>query len=505
MISKLHMALLVWAASLVLAAAQPGAPPQDAKNFHIYLLMSSGAVAKEVSFEGKTHAPLEHCMVMNDQKQWESARLIDGEVPAIGTATKAWSGPAREFALEMIKQKPGVTIGLIFNVEPDKNIEDCCGMKTEPYRFSRRHSLLAMKQGSLKGLLWQGGGAMDPLYTDLDHLENLISNLRSDLRRLEMPVVVGETPGKASHNSQLKALTEDVHATGLANGGKGAAYAKAMIELETKWPDNRPTPSPKFAVIDPHIHAFAARPGGLDAVAAWMERNRVERCITSPIGDSRAVTPEQKRIELENHKKYAGKIDRFCLIEPGEVATVEEAVKILEAEKANGAVGFGEHYGRDLMFDDPKNIVLYQACGKVGLPVMFHIDTTKNMVKQGMRRVERVLELCPDTKIIAHAQWWLQMPQGTCDQMLQKYPNLYADVSGLQMVSVLNRDRGYTRDFLTRHQDKVLFATDAGWWSFGKPIEERELQFELFERLGLEDAVLEKIYRKNTMKLFGWE
>ena len=184
---------------------------------------------------------------------------------------------------------------------------------------------------------------------------------------------------------------------------------------------------------------------------------------------------------------------------------MEEAVEILKKEKANGAVGFGEHYGHDLMFDDPKNVMLYQACGKVGLPVMFHIDASKNMVKQGMRRVERVLELCPDTQIIAHAYWWLHLPNGTCDRMLEKYPNLYADVSGTRMVSVLNRDRGYTRDFLTRHQDKVLFATDAGWWSFGKPVEQRELQFELFERLGLEEAVLEKIYRKNTMKLFGWE
>lgn len=49
------------------------------------------------------------------------------------------------------------------------------------------------------------------------------------------------------------------------------------------------------------------------------------------------------------------------------------------------------------------------------------------------------------------------------------------DVSGSGMVSVLNRDCGYTRVFLTRHQDRILFATDAGWWSFNKPKEAREL------------------------------
>lgn len=476
-----------------------------AKSFHLYLFMSSGGIAREMPItEPAKRTTLDRCLVMNAEQQWEPA-LIDTSQGTIGTKTQAWSGPALEFAQDMLKAKPDQTIGLIFNVSPDKNIEDCCGMKTQPYRHSRKQSLIAIKKGTLKGMMWQGGGALSPLFTDLDHLENLISNLRTDLRKLTLPVVVGETPKKASHNTQLKALAQDVHATAVATDGLGSNYAKAMLELEKQWPDDRPTPSPKVAIVDPHIHAFSAKPNGLDPVAEWMKRNNVERCITSPIGQSRATTPEQRAIMLENHRKYKGKIDRFCLIEPGEVETVEEAVKILKKEKELGAVGFGEHYGRDLMFDDPKNIILYQACGEVGLPVMFHIDASKNMVKQGMRRVERVLELCPDTKIIAHAYWWLHLPNGTCDRMLEKYPNLYADVSGTRMVSVLNRDRAYSKEFLTRHQDRVLFATDAGWWSFGKPVEERELQFELFEHLDLDDEVKQKIYRKNTMKLFGWE
>ena len=82
-----------------------------------------------------------------------------------------------------------------------------------------------------------------------------------------------------------------------------------------------------------------------------------------------------------------------CIIDPGEVATVDEAVTILKREIADGAVGFGEHYGVGLMFDDPKNLMLYEACEKVGLPVMFHIDQNKNMVEPGMQRVDNVLKL----------------------------------------------------------------------------------------------------------------
>jgi predicted TIM-barrel fold metal-dependent hydrolase len=479
----------------------------DAKTVHAYLLMGGAGIAKPVELNAESSSkPLERCLIMNAKGKWETARVIDGEIPSLATRDQAWSGPALEFTREMLKQKPGVSVGLIFNARPELNIEQCCGMKTEVYRFSRKFSRIAQKNNSFKGMLWQGSGAKSPLFTDLDHLENLISNLRTDLRLLDLPVVVGETSGKESANTQLKALAQDVHATAVSEDGSGGAgYAKAMLKLEKQWPDDSPTPTPSVAVIDPHIHAQSTKPGGLDIVAEWMKRNKVERCITSPIGGTRADTPEKRTAMLENHRKYRGKIDRFCLIKPGEVATVDEAVKILKQEKAEGAVGFGEHYGHDLMFDDPKNVLLYQACGKVGLPVMFHIDASKNMVKQGMRRVERVLELCPDTKIIAHAYWWLHLPNGTCDHMLEKYPNLYADVSGTRMVSVLNRDRGYSRDFLTRHQNRILFATDAGWWSFGTPMEKRELQFELFERLDLPDAIKEKIYRKNAMELFGWE
>jgi predicted TIM-barrel fold metal-dependent hydrolase len=500
----LHLFIVLCTASSI-THAEPA--PADAKAVHVYLLMGGAGIAKSVELNAESpSSPLERCLIMNAKGEWENARVIDGEIPSLATRDQAWSGPALEFTREMLKHKPGVSIGLIFNARPKLNIEQCCGMKTEAYRFSRKYSRIAQNNSSFKGMLWQGSGAISPLFTDLDHLENLISNLRTDLRLLDLPVVVGETPGEKSANTQLKALVYDVHATAVAEEGSGGAgYAKAMLQIEKQWPDNRPTPKPSVAVIDPHIHAKSTQPGGLDIVAKWMKRNNVDRCITSPIGGTRADTPEKRKVMLENHRKYRGKIYRFCLIKPGEVATVEEAVKILKKEKEEGAVGFGEHYGHDLMFDDPKNILLYQACGKVGLPVMFHIDASKNMVKQGMRRVERVLELCPDTKIIAHAYWWLHLPNGTCDRMLEKFPNLYADVSGSRMVSVLNRDRHYSRYFLTRHQNRILFASDAGWWSFDAPMDKRELQFELFERLDLPDAIKENIYRKNAMELFGWK
>ena len=89
------------------------------------------------------------------------------------------------------------------------------------------------------------------------------------------------------------------------------------------------------------------------------------------------------------------------------------------------------------------------------------------MVEPGMERVDRVLKMFPKCKVVAHAYWWRQSQNGACDRQLQEHPNLYADMSGTVVVQVLNRDRKYAREFLIRNQEKILWATDEGWWSFG--------------------------------------
>ena len=93
----------------------------------------------------------------------------------------------------------------------------------------------------------------------------------------------------------------------------------------------------------------------------------------------------------------------MAIIQPEEVENVDQAVEILQREIADGAIGFGEHYGVGLMFDDPKNLRLYEACEKVSLPVMFHIDQNKNMVEPGMTRVDRVLKMFPKSFLLRGA------------------------------------------------------------------------------------------------------
>lgn len=521
-----HARTTAMAITSVLALAGPGHAAEPATNachgpkdkLHVYLVIGGAEMAGRAEIGEEDAGVLERCYLLNDKDQWEQARNPLNRYSSIRSKDAVQKlGPAYGFAKVMLEADPSISIGLVVNAGAKADIEQW-GIKTDHYRQARRRTRIATRTGVLKGVLWQQGGARTQVPSTLDYLKDLITNLRTDQRDLNLPVVVGDFPAAPALGAQLRALVEDVHAAAVAGAdgptrdGKhlntqgmrlfGKQFAQQMLRLQAKLAEVRPAKPIKL--IDTHVHAMANRPGGLDGLAKWMEKNGVERCIVHPLTGSRAGSEAERDVMLANYRKYRGRIDRFCLIEPDEVTSVEQAVEILEKEKAAGAIGMGEHYGRGMMFDDPKNLRLYAACEKVGLPVMFHIDQDKNMVERGLRRVERVLQMYPKVVLIAHASWWGHMPDGTCDRLLQQYPNLYADVSGDHIAGMLNRDRRYTRTFLIHNADKVLFGTDAGWWSFGKPKAERELQFDLFEQLDLPEEVRAKICHGNAARLFGF-
>jgi len=252
--------------------------------------------------------------------------------------------------------------------------------------------------------------------------------------------------------------------------------------------------------IDAHVHFGDREPGDLDKAAEWMRAHHVRRIINHPLKQSLWRNEQERAQMLANYAKYKGKMDRFCIIYPDDVQTVEAAVELLTREKNDGAIGFGEHYGTGLMFDDPKNMRLYAACEKVGLPVMFHMDRKQNLDEKGLPRLENVLKAFPKCILIAHSDWWRNINDGTCGRLLETYPNLYADISCTVGRSPIGKDKVMAREFFIKHADKLLFGTDSGWWSFGgKP---PAPEFALIDELKLPRDVEEKICGKNAEKLF---
>ncbi|WP_158279813.1 amidohydrolase family protein [Coraliomargarita sinensis] len=257
-------------------------------------------------------------------------------------------------------------------------------------------------------------------------------------------------------------------------------------------------------IIDTHWHAMACQDDALDQVTSWMEEKGVIHAIVHPLGKSRPKNDVERRKMLAHFKAHDGRIERFCIIKPNEVGSIEEAVKILETEKRDGAIGFGEHYGEGLMFDAPANMRLFAACQKVGLPIMFHMDDKQNKDTADFKHLAHALDSYPKTIFIAHGpNWWKRFGSSNCDRMLSEHTNLYADISAGSGATALSKDRTYTAEFMQRHRKKLLFGTDCGWWSFRKNAKPAP-QFELMRTLDIPDDVKIDIYRGNAQRLFGF-
>jgi hypothetical protein len=100
------------------------------------------------------------------------------------------------------------------------------------------------------------------------------------------------------------------------------------------------------------------------------------------------------------------------------------------------------------------------------------------MYNHGFDRFHRMLEKYPRVTFIGHAQtWWANIDKGHADQKvlypkgpvtpggytdryLADYANMFGDLSAGSGLNALTRDEGFTRDFLTRHQDKLLYGSD---------------------------------------------
>jgi len=490
---------------------------------HVYLLIGGSVMSGEAEMGAEDADVIDRCYLLNSEGKWEPAKGPLNRYSSIRDAKKDPKlGPGQGFVKAMLEADKDISIGLVVNAgESSDCLAENWGFKSDIYREARKRTTEACKTGTLKGVLWcQDQIREAPV---LSNLKNLVTSIRVDCKLLNLPFIVGGfAPPDGSveaYDSVNKALLEVVHAVGYARieggGAKdpkadavavrelGKRYAEEMLRVQRVWDARSKERQPSgMKMIDAHVHSNENKENGLDEVAKWMEANRVMRCISKPLEPTRPKTEAEREILLANFRKYQGRIDRFCIIFPEEVSSVEEAVKILQREKDDGAIGFGEHYGVSRMFDDPANLRLFAACEQVGLPVHFHIDSNKNMDERGLPRLERVLGMFPKCNFIAHAEFWLEFSNGTCDRLLQAYPNLYAEPSGHRMAMELNRDRTYTQEFLIRNADKILFGSDEGWWSFSK--DERACTFALFEELDLPAEVRAKIYHKNAEKLFGF-
>ncbi len=205
--------------------------------------------------------------------------------------------------------------------------------------------------------------------------------------------------------------------------------------------------------------------------------------------------------------------------------------------------------GKYIPIDDPRLQVIWETAAELDLPVLIHIADPVAFFEPMDRSNERYEELQanPDWSfckpqlytfeelmdmqenllannprtifIVAHCGSYAEN-LGYVGRCLDRYPNMYIDIAA--RIAEIGRQPYTARKFFIKHQDRILFGTDATPLGINNAVDYRFLETwdEYFDYsnspippqgrwkiygIGLEDDVLEKIYYKNAEKVLKIE
>lgn len=297
----------------------------------------------------------------------------------------------------------------------------------------------------------------------------------------------------------------------------GATAATAMTALGRA--EDKTFPAGRY--VDMHTHLGqtwnSTEVLTAEVLLRWMDAHSIAQAVVLPLINPEASSfPLTSDFVLAETRPYRDRLIPFCSIDPrtsyrgGHKALVAMLQTYIDA----GAKGFGESKP-GIPFDDPRNMALFAACGEAGLPVLFHLDNQRNTDTPGLPGLEKVLQQNPRTNFVGHGPgWWASIsgdatqadlggyprgettPGGAIDRLMEKYPNIYGELSAGSGANSISRDLEFGQQFLVRRQDRIMFGTD--FLAPGQPVP----QFELFEKtLTLPADVEEKILRGNARKL----
>ena len=159
-----------------------------------------------------------------------------------------------------------------------------------------------------------------------------------------------------------------------------------------------------------------------------------------------------------------------------EVPDIQGSTKEIERYlKAGGVIIAEQKFGVECDSAPMQN--LYALARERRVPVLMHWQY--KMYNYGFDRFYKILEKYPDVTFLGHAQtWWANIdksyrddeknlypkgpvtPGGLTDRYLSDYPNMFGDLSAGSGQNALTRDEAFARDFLTRHQNKLIFGSD---------------------------------------------
>jgi hypothetical protein len=238
-------------------------------------------------------------------------------------------------------------------------------------------------------------------------------------------------------------------------------------------------------------------------------KNPAEGNPSSEPKSTNTITNEEL---LEKISGSAKRLFPFIMIHPDTFDKSQQIVKVLKQFKKKGVIGFGElkpsdAKGGPIPVDDQRMMRLYTACAEVDFPVLLHIDAQFASDEVGLPRMEKVLKEFPDVVFIGHAAGWWNAISGDSKQMLKyengpvvaggaavrlldKYPNMYADLSAKSGLNAIQRDIQFGSKFLVDFSDKLMFGTDGMQNHYG-----------FYNQIDLPGEIKSKILRENARKI----
>ncbi len=306
-------------------------------------------------------------------------------------------------------------------------------------------------------------------------------------------------------------------------------------------------PKARYPAIDMHSHPWAKTPEDVDRWVKVMDEVGVEKTVLL----THAHGAEFDRV-VELYSRHPTRFELWCGFDytghdqpgfgPAAVAELERCVrKGAKGVGEEGDKGLGMEFGKakGLHFDDPKVAPLLERCADLGLPVNVHVadpiwmyqrmdETNDGMMnavewrlddKPGIvdhagmiDALERAVRAHPRTTFVACHFANLDYDLAHLGQLLDRLPNLYADISARYAeTAVIPRFAG---QFIARYQDRLVYGTD-----MGADPDMYRLTFRILETLdehfyapifdyhwsyagfGLKDPVLRRLYRTNALQV----
>lgn len=319
--------------------------------------------------------------------------------------------------------------------------------------------------------------------------------------------------------------------------------------------DEHLKPRAKFPAIDYHAHVgqFLGSQAGIAELKAHMDSlNLGMMVVADNISGDRlktvlanvAASPLKDRVRILTGISFRG---------VGTPSWADQAIKQLEADAAAGAVGIGEigkgfglstrkADGSLLKIDDPELDPVWEAAGRLGLPVFIHTAEPQEFFQPIDYHNERWLELAlfndrrngpgtdrptfedlmtardhlfrkhPKVTFVAAHMGWHANDLARLGRMFDEMPNLYSEMGAV--LYDIGRQPRAAHDFFVKYQDRILFGKDSfqpeEYPYYWRVFETNDDYFDYYRPyhafwklygIGLPDAVLKKVYYGNALKM----